>query len=82
MTDRSSTRKDLKFNQAAFDEGYYCRTIDGDPVRDNPYANDQLTAGRWLDKSFRAGYADADIDPEAPWNGGAIVAALSGELEP
>jgi hypothetical protein len=64
--DRFSSTEELEFNRAAFDAGAEARIVHGcsfaDMMRNNPYIRGRAAENPWLDKSFRAGWADADQD--------------------
>ena len=59
MVDRFSSAEDLEFHTEAESQGREAR-LHGRPMSENPHP-----AG-WMHKSWRAGWADADQDPEAP----------------
>lgn len=59
MVDRFSSREDLEWHPEAESQGREARMM-GRPLSANPHPDG------WMEKSWRAGWADVDQDPDAP----------------
>jgi hypothetical protein len=59
MVDRFSSTETVQWNQGAYDDGYEARCVHGAPITACP---NEDTIGRFAARSWRAGWADADMD--------------------
>lgn len=58
-TDRFSSKESVNWHHGAYWDGYKARSVHEAAITEAPSAE---TIGAWAHKSWRAGWADADMD--------------------